>query len=212
MISLKTGMLPGLPGSVPFAPDLAVVVAVPHGEAASAAEALVGERLLLRRQGAVEVPGHHSELLQVLLLLFRELGLALDALRSGWARIPGCAVLHRVVQCLHLARMLLDLLGIGAPRGFLRRGDLQVRLEPCEPLVGRCDGIAMASSIAGCALRLPGDGHGAERQRGCQSDCDVSPALHVLSPSMLSKATAHYSIRAPAGRRTFVSARCTAHG
>src|SRR5262245_34474850 len=119
----------------------------PMAMVASAAKALVGERLLLGRQRRVEVLRQARQPLEVFPLLLRELSQTLNALGRGRTRVSGRSFAHLVVQRLHFARVLLDLLGVRVPRGFLGRGDLQVGLEAGEPLVGGRDRV-MGMAVA----------------------------------------------------------------
>src|SRR5690349_2431917 len=134
-------MLPGLPGSTPFLAARRYAPLCPMAMVASAAKTLVGERLLLGRERGVEILRQARQLLEVLALLSCELSLTLDALGRARARVCRRVLAHLVVQRLHFARVLLDLVGVRVPRRFLRRGDLQVGLEAGAPLVGGRDRV-----------------------------------------------------------------------
>ena len=66
------------------------------------------------------------------------------ALRSGNRLVA----LHVLAHRLHaLARLRLDLVGIGLPEGFLRSGKLEVALEPGQTLFGAGAGFHHAAAL-----------------------------------------------------------------
>src|ERR1022692_589699 len=107
-----------------------------HRVRAHHVEVLIGDGLLFRRQGRIKIlqrTGDRHQCSSALLHCPRALG---HALRRGSG-----ALLHLGVHRLHGGSRLLCRVGEGLPCGFLRRSDLQLRLQVTQVRVDRGRGI-----------------------------------------------------------------------